>query len=183
MPAMTLHWYNEPPTWAAQDGTITLTTAPQTDFWRKTHYGFIRDSGHFYYQEITGDFALETRLTATYETLYDQAGLMVRLDETTWIKCGIELVGGVQHLSAVVTRDFSDWSVIPLPERPPTLWLRLTRRSETVEIHYSLDGNIYHMLRLAYFTTIESVQAGIMAASPEGKGFAAVFEDFNLSRL
>ena len=34
------------------------------------------------------------------------------------MKCGIELVDGVQHASVVVTREYSDWSVVPLPRRP-----------------------------------------------------------------
>ena len=33
---------------------------------------------------------------------------MVRLDEANWLKCGIEFVEGVQQVSAVVTRDYSD---------------------------------------------------------------------------
>jgi regulation of enolase protein 1 (concanavalin A-like superfamily) len=49
---MTLHWQNEPPAWSADGGRIAVTTAPQTDFWRKTHDGGIRDSGHFYHQMV-----------------------------------------------------------------------------------------------------------------------------------
>ena len=113
-----MRWYNEPKTWAATGDTITVTADRTTDFWRKTHYGFIKDDGHFYYQERTGDFRCDVKVIGQYATLYDQAGLMVRVDETTWIKCGIEFVDGIQHVSAVVTRDFSDWSVVPLPGNP-----------------------------------------------------------------
>src|SRR5215211_3471107 len=38
-----VRWHNEPPTWTADNDTISAATAPRTDFWRKTHYGFIRD--------------------------------------------------------------------------------------------------------------------------------------------
>ena len=75
-----MHWYNEPAVWAANDDTITVTAEHDTDFWRKTHYGFIRDNGHFYYQEVVGDFRCEVKVSGGYAALYDQAGLMVRLD-------------------------------------------------------------------------------------------------------
>ena len=70
-----------------------------------------------------------------YHDLYDQAGLMIRIDERNWITCGIELVDGVQQVSAVVTREFSDWSVRPLPEAPVDLRLTLARRGDSVAIH------------------------------------------------
>src|SRR5262245_7888603 len=103
-----MQWYNEPPHWLVDDETIVVRSARKTDFWRKTHYGFIRDSGHFYYQEVQGDFKAEVKVLGEYAALYDQAGLMVRLDEANWVKCGIEFVEGVQHASVVVTRDYSD---------------------------------------------------------------------------
>ena len=121
-----MHWYNEPAVWAANGDTFTVTAEHDTDFWRKTHYGFIRDNGHFYYQEVSGDFRCEVKVSGGYAALYDQAGLMVRLDAETWLKCGIEFVEGVQYVSAVVTRDFSDWSVVALPGgSPAALWLRM----------------------------------------------------------
>ena len=61
---------------------------------------------------------------------------MVRLDETTWIKTGIEFVNGVHHVSAVVTRDYSDWSVVPFYSYPGSLRLRLKREGGAVTIEY-----------------------------------------------
>jgi regulation of enolase protein 1 (concanavalin A-like superfamily) len=175
-----MQWYNEPPSWDVQGGAVTVKAGPKTDFWRKTHYGFIRDNGHFFYQTVSGDFVAEVKVSGQYQALYDQAGLMLRLDNTTWIKCGVEYVDGVQHVSAVVTRDFSDWSVIPLAQNPPTFWLRVTREKEAVEIQYSLDGTAYHLLRLAYLTEQDTMQVGLMCAAPDGDGFTTVFEDFTV---
>jgi regulation of enolase protein 1 (concanavalin A-like superfamily) len=177
-----MNWYNEPPHWQRDGDRIVVTAGPKTDFWRKTHYGFIRDNGHLYGQTVGGDFVAEVKVSGQYRTLYDQAGLMVRLDETTWMKCGIEYVGGVQHVSVVVTRDFSDWSVIPLPHNPPSIWLRVTRRGDSLEIHYSLDSKAYHMVRLAHFPPQEVVTVGLMCAAPEGEGFPVVFEGFAVRR-
>lgn len=173
-----MKWFNEPPRWTAENGNIVITSAGKTDFWRKTHYGFIRDNGHFYYQTVSGDFVVEVKISGQYNALYDHAGLMIRLDELTWIKCGIEFVNGAQHASAVITREFSDWSVLPLVQNPPSLWLRVSRTKEAVEVQYSVDGTAYHLLRMGYLTTAETLQVGVMCASPEGEGFTTVFEGF-----
>lgn len=178
-----MKWYNEPPAWNVEEDKITVTSGGKTDFWRETHYGFIRDNGHFFYQEITGDFIIEVKVNGEYQDLYDQAGIMVRLDEANWLKCGIEFVEGVQQISAVVTRDYSDWSVVPAPQNPASIWLRLTRRGTAVEIHYSFDGKEYTMLRLAYLTPAQTLTAGVMCASPEGNGFPITFEKLKIENL
>jgi uncharacterized protein len=174
-----MQWLNEPPAWEARAGWLEVTSAPKSDFWRKTHYGFIRDSGHFYYLVVDGDFVVEARINGQYEALYDQAGLMLRVDAENWIKTGIEYFEQRQHASAVVTRDFSDWSVSPLERNPPSLWLRVTRKAEAVEIFYALDGQNYTLLRLAYLVPAVT-QVGLMCASPEGPGFRVTFEDFRV---
>lgn len=177
-----MQWFNEPPFWTADDNTISVQAAGQTDFWRITHDGGQRDNGHLYGQSIGGDFTAEVKISGEYTALYDQAGLMIRLDDRTWLKCGVEFVTGVQYASVVVTREYSDWSVIPLPESPPALWLRVTRHEATIEVHYSTDGVAYTMLRQAYLTP-EPVQVGVMVAAPTGEGFRATFEGFAVREL
>jgi regulation of enolase protein 1 (concanavalin A-like superfamily) len=178
-----MQWFNAPAADKLQDDHLTVTTAPKSDFWRKTHYGFIRDSGHFFYREVRGDFEVRLRVNGQYRELYDQAGLMLRVDEENWIKTGIEFFDNHQHASAVVTRDFSDWSVVRLPGGPASLWLRITRKAEAVEIFYSLDGQEYTLLRLAYLVPAVVTQVGPMCASPDGSGFETVFEEFTVQPL
>ena len=176
-------WHNEPPIWKHREQTLNVTSGLNTDFWRKTHYGFIRDTGHFYYQEVTGDFIADVKIIGKYEVLYDQAGLMIRENDLIWLKSGIEFVEDVQYASVVVTREYSDWSVLQLPQNPTSLWLRLKRSGGAVEVKYSLDGEQYTMLRLAYLTEAKTVQVGPMCASPEREGFQVVFEDFQITPL
>lgn len=175
-----MQWINQPAQWQHDGDRITVTSDAKTDFWRKTHYGFIRDNGHVYAQQVTGDFTATVRVSGQYATLYDQAGLMVRADETTWMKTGIEYVEGVQYASAVVTRDYSDWSVSPLEGSPAAFWLRVKRESGSIEVEYSLDGTAFMLLRVTYLTDAP-VWVGIMQASPQGDGFTAVYEGFSVT--
>jgi len=172
-----MKWLNEPLIWQAQNDIIQITSDKNTDFWRKTHYDFIRDNGHFYYEEVGGDFTAKVKVSGQYKNLYDQAGLMVRLDKENWLKFGVELVNGIQQVSAVVTRDYSDWSIAPMPHNPNEIWLKVTRQDSTIEVHYSLDDQQYYLLRMTYLTSSETLEVGIMSASPEGQGFVSTFEN------
>ncbi len=176
-----MQWLNEPPQWSADRDVITVTAAPHTDFWRITHDNGQRDSGHVYAQRVTGDFVSEVTVRAAYAALYDQAGLMVRLDATTWMKCGIEFFDGAQHVSAVVTRDASDWSVVPVDPPPPALYLRVTRHDHTLDVTYSLDGAQYRLLRQAFLTREPTLDVGVMVCAPIGDGFTARFEGFRVT--
>lgn len=175
-----MQWYNEPASWKQDNDVIEITADGQTDFWRVTRHGYIVDNGHFYYQDVTGDFIAQVKFTGEYNALYDQAGLMVRLDEKIWLKCGIEFVEGMQNASVVITRDFSDWSVIPLANHPRSVWFRVVRYGASVEIFYSLDGTTYTMMREAYLTPAPILQVGIMAAAPRGDGFSTRFEELSI---
>jgi regulation of enolase protein 1 (concanavalin A-like superfamily) len=175
-----MKWLNEPKHWQADEQSSCMSVDAGTDFWRITHYGFIRDSGHFYFTEVDGDFEVTVKVTGQYKELYHQAGLMVRLDDTTWIKTGIEFVDGEQKVSAVVTREFSDWSVAPAEESSTSIWLKLLRKADFVQVEYSFDGANYLLLRIAYFPAQLNVQVGLMAAAPGREGFDVVFEDFKI---
>lgn len=173
-------WFNKPAIWSEEKDRVYVRVDNDTDFWRTTHYNFIRDNGHFYYREQAGDFVASVKVTGQYKNQYDQAGLMVRLDERNWIKTGIEFVDEQQHVSAVVTRDFSDWSVCPQTHNPNSIYLRLTRQYDSIRIDYSFDDFTYQMLRLAYFPPDVMVQIGLMAAAPDSGGFDVTFEQFTV---
>jgi uncharacterized protein len=176
-----MQWLNEPPSWRVEDGALILTTGDSTDFWRETFYGFVHDDGHFYYREVSGDFTAEVTLVAEYNTLYDQSGLMLRADEQNWIKAGLELTGGLVHAGAVVTRDFSDWSMVALPSFSGTLRLQLTRHGDAIRVQFRKPDGGWQMLRLGYLPLPETCQVGVMCCSPQRAGFEARFEDFAVS--
>ena len=173
-----MHWHNQPADWHEDGDRLWVKTGEKTDFWRTTHYGFIRDSGHCYYREVSGNFRARVCFSGQYQDLYDQAGLMVRASETHWLKCGVEFVEGVQYASAVVTRDRSDWSVAPLNGQPARVWFEVRRKNEAVSVQYSLDGDRWILLRLADFPEVEMVWVGPVCASPERAGFEVTFESF-----
>src|SRR2546425_7557187 len=175
-----MKWLNEPASVKQRGEELTVTTKAKTDFWRKTFYDYVTDNGHFFFLPVTGDFTFESRVAGKYAALYDQAGLMVRIDSSTWLKCGLELVDGIGQASVVVTRDFSDWSTVRgIPTKDP-LWWRIVRKGSSLEVLFSLDGRNFTSTRLGYLPLQASVDAGIMCCSPEGTGFESTFDELHL---
>jgi regulation of enolase protein 1 (concanavalin A-like superfamily) len=161
-----MRWLNEPSVWSGDASGLTVTAEPETDFWRTTHYGFVRDSGHF---ADTGQLGL--RFRGDFAAQYDQAGLMLRIDAEHWIKAGLELDGQL-WLSVVVTNGVSDWSQQPAPPPDADGWydIRAVREGDCVQI---LCGD--QPVRLAPFPDAGELMSGPMCAAPKGPGFTARF--------
>lgn len=178
-----MQWFNEPEVWAVDQHTLTMFVTPQTDYWRVTHYGFTVDDGPFYYTTCGGEFEVKVKVSGDYQSRFDQVGLMLRIDEQTWIKTGVEYIHEKINLSAVVTINQSDWSVITLDDKPLGIWFKAIRRQDAVEISYSFDDSRYTMMRLAFFPDDRPVMVGLTGASPDGEGFNAQFEAFEVKHL
>jgi regulation of enolase protein 1 (concanavalin A-like superfamily) len=178
IPQMT--WMNDPASWKQQDGKLVVTSRPKTDFWRKTVSGTVVDNGHFFHLPAAGDFTFEARVNAHYAALYDQAGLMVRVDAGNWVKCGTEFLDGMRQASVVFTRDFSDGSTMNDLSQDAPVWWRVVRTRDALETLCSLDGQKYISVRQGYLVPAAKAEVGIMCAAPEGGGFASVFDNLRL---
>lgn len=176
-------WFNEPAQWEIKDKKLIMAVTPQSDYWRISHYGFTLNDAPFYYSTYGGEFETKVKITGDYNARFDQMGLMLRIDEQNYIKAGVEFVDGKFNLSTVVTHKTSDWIVIVLEKTPPFLWIKAVRRLDAVEIFYSFDDKEYTMMRNAYLQDNTPVQVGFMAASPDGNGFRATFENFTVKHL
>lgn len=178
-----MQWFNEPKKWEIRNKTLRMSVTPQSDYWRISHYGFTVDDAPFYYATYGGEFEAKVKLTGAYKARFDQMGLMVRIDEKHYIKTGIEFVDGKYNVSTVVTNEKSDWSVTALDKAPPFIWIKVVRRLDAVEIFYSHDDKHYIMTRNAPLQDNMPVMVGLMAASPDGQGFEATFENFSVAHL
>jgi regulation of enolase protein 1 (concanavalin A-like superfamily) len=177
-----MKWFNEPASAKQSGDQFLVTTRAKTDFWRRTFYNYVTNNGHFFFLPVAGDFTFESRVAGKYAALYDQAGLMVRIDSSNWLKCGIELVDGIGHASVVVTREFSDWSTVRGVTTKDSLWWRIVRKGTSLEVLYSLDGKNFTSTRLGYLPLQASVDVGIMCCSPEGTGFESTFDELHLAQ-
>ncbi|HEV3068055.1 MAG TPA: DUF1349 domain-containing protein [Streptosporangiaceae bacterium] len=176
-----MEWLNEPASWQRTGDVLTVSVDPGTDFWRETGYGYIRDSGHVYGEVLAGDLDVSVRLRGNLGVQYDQAGVMLRADERTWLKTGVEFFEGRARLSTVLTLGRSSWMVTDLPEGTDDIVLRVSRRGDAVEVRYVIEDGPPELAALVFLPPGRDVLAGVMAAAPEGPGFRVTFHDLRIT--
>lgn len=173
-------WHHEPRRWRWSGGELTMTADAGTEFWRHTHYGHARDTGHFLGTRKSGEFAAGVEIQAELTRDRDQAGLMVRIDAERWIRCGLERVDGRSAMTSVVTHGVSDWTVTYLDREPTWFGVRMVRRSDCLSIDYAIDGGDWKRHRMAYLPAGLRTFVGPMAVSPQGQGFDVRLRGWNL---
>lgn len=184
-----LRWLNPPPTWRVDPSLPALVVQPAapTDFWQQTHYGFRADNGHFLFTEVTGDFAMTTKVRFHLVHQYDQAGLMVRVGSACWIKTSVEYEPHASpQLGAVVTNNgFSDWSVQDFPRATHEVCLRIRRTASDFIIEFAAnDLADWKLMRIAHLNleNVVPLSCGLYACSPKGAGFQAEFHALTIVR-
>uniref|UniRef100_A0A915EI67 Uncharacterized protein n=1 Tax=Ditylenchus dipsaci TaxID=166011 RepID=A0A915EI67_9BILA len=79
----------------------------------------------------------------------------------------------------------SDWSVVSVNQSNThdSIWLKLLRKDDYVEIKYSFDGQLFQLLRLASFEPAVEVMIGMYGAAPGKLPFDVTFEEFKCRRV
>lgn len=173
-------WINEPARWNLGPAGLFVATDNATDFWRETHYGFTRHSGHLFGFRTDGGFTATVRVQAAYQSLYDQAGIMVLADEENWVKAGIELSDGEALLSSVLTIAQSDWATGKFQGDPSNFWIRVTMDKGVLRIQASTNGKRWPLVRLSAFPVRKHYLVGPMCCTPERAGLEVLFSEFDV---
>jgi len=175
-----MEWLNEPASWQRNGDVLRVSVDPGTDFWRATGYGYVHDNGHVYGDRLPGDLDVSVRIRGAFASQYDQAGIMLRADEETWLKTGLEFFEGRPRLSTVLTAGWSSWMVADLPPGTDEVTLRVSRRGDAVEVRYAAGDGAAELAALVFLPPDREMLAGIMCAAPEGTGFSVAFNDLRV---
>ncbi|MFH8406247.1 DUF1349 domain-containing protein [Streptomyces sp. NPDC018019] len=177
-------WLNPPPEVLREGGPsgggpLVVTAAEGSDFWRRTGYGFVRDTGHALLRPFPVDSAVEVSFIAAFDELYDQAGAMVRVDARTWVKAGVEMSDGAAQLGAVVTREWSDWSPAPVPAwAGREVTVRVSRSGDALTVRARREQEPWRLVRLAPLAPDARASAGPFCCSPQRAGLTVRFTRF-----
>lgn len=176
-------WLNPPPLSHIDHGRLTVHSTPKADFYRMP--GWIIDTGNFFHLPIEGDFLFQARISGDYISQYDQTGLMVRQDTENWMKCGVEFADNQRCASVVITRDLSDWSTMRSPTQTASIWWRVTRKHNSLQMFTSLDGINFTSVRQSYgyLASTPRLEVGLYCASTQGNGVAATFDSIKLTKI
>jgi regulation of enolase protein 1 (concanavalin A-like superfamily) len=170
-------WHTPPQATHTVGEHLVVEAVEGSDYWQKTLYGFQHGSGHALLAPWASDRAIEVSFNLRgFTELYDQAGLMLWQGPEHWIKAGVEMNDGVPHLGAVVTSDYSDWSLAPVPEwRDATITIRASRSRDAVTLRACANAGPWRMLRVAPFRYPAPAQAGPFLCAPKRAGLEVTF--------
>lgn len=191
-------WKNPPKAFEITDQSVQITTAPNTDFWQRSYYGFRNDNAPALLLESYINFTFTARASFNYGAQFDQCGLIIYLDSDNWFKASIEYEDlQYSRLGSVVTNHgYSDWATTDIPTTT-AVWYRLSRRGPDFLIESSPDGVGFKQMRIFHLhslgeTTAEMgklnppapaklpVRFGLYACSPLDSSFIATFDNFEL---
>jgi regulation of enolase protein 1 (concanavalin A-like superfamily) len=120
---------------------------------------------------------LKARVTSNAVATFDAAVVTVYQTDDQWAKLCFELSPqGQLMIVSVVTKGTSD-DCNSIPITGQSVYLRLSVLEKAYAFHYSLDGNVWNMVR--YFTLGErkKVEIGFLSQSPTGEGYTSIFSE------
>lgn len=167
-------WLNNPKEWNVIDETgelegskgdynitsDTLTIIPPAfkDYWSRTYYSPLLIKSDASALVCTIPNNIECTVSIDFEFIacaqFDQAGILIYLDNSHWIKCGIEFCDGKSLLSVVVCNVFSDWSTQPWPTCSARLRVHKILQSSSVLIEAApIGSDDFHFIRIAHLSS------------------------------
>lgn len=183
-----LDWFNEPVHWELTDNKLVLFTDAKTDFWARTHYGFINDNGHCLWTPIAENFEMTTTVKFYPAHQYDQCGLIIRLSPDCWLKTSVEHEPeGPALLGSVVTNfGYSDWATQEAPAGMNELTLKIQRVGADFTIYFLAADGHWAQMRVAHLHEAaagEPVFAGLYACSPIDAGYRVEFKHLTFTAI
>ena len=192
-------WINPPKKFRLGTSDVTLQTESGTDFWQRTFYGFRNSNAPAFLFDRSDNFTFLVSIECEYSTLFDQAGIIIWIDENNWIKASLEYENEeFSRLGAVVTNaGYSDWSTRNSPA-VPRIEFRVSRRGPDFLIE-ARTGSDWEQLRIAHLSALgettpetgttpsaallpgPTVGVGIYACSPGDSHFEANFQQLTFS--
>ena len=173
---------------------LRLFAPAKKDFWSKTFYTPLLIKSDAVALVCPVDIGIEVTIKVDFEytpkSQFDQAGLLVYIDQNHWMKCGIEYCDGNPRLSVVVCNNFSDWSTQPWNGHSVSLKVHKVNQSDSLVVEAaSLGSTDFQFVRIAHLSTKISAndstqpslpwQVGPYAACPIAqRGCEAVFSNF-----
>jgi regulation of enolase protein 1 (concanavalin A-like superfamily) len=146
----------------SEDGSqLSFYPPARRDFWSRTFYTPLLKksdaSGYLFSIDLNEEATIKVDFEFTPRTQFDQAGLLVYLDDEHWMKCGIEYCDGHPQLSVVVCNCFSDWSVQPWTHTSARIKIHKVNQSRSVVVEAApLGSEDYKFIRIAHLSTSSS---------------------------
>jgi regulation of enolase protein 1 (concanavalin A-like superfamily) len=176
-------WEYEPERWEAlPGGGLRVYAFAGANIFHDPRGNREDDAAPFLWLPVEGDFVARLRTRPRFESTYDSGCLVVRQDAGHWAKICYESTDfGTRAIVSVVTDGLSD-DANGVDLTVPDAWLQIARVGNVFALHYALDGQDWHMVRLFRLDLPATVQVGMVAQCPVGPGSVIDFLEFTLER-
>lgn len=167
------------------DGVVTFAAQPHTDYFRDPD-GTVLDNAAILFKEIdnTRPFTFQARLTPgfTEKGMYNAAALYVFSSPVLWQKFAFEQdERGLHRVVSVRTMDTSDDNNHQAIPDSTSLWYKISSDGQRMGFFYSLDGELWQMVRLYRNNYPEKVYLGISSQAPGEDACVSHFDKLSLS--
>lgn len=197
-PLTDAQWLNPTRTCTINSTDIRIDTEPHTDFWQRTFYGFQAANAPAALIETRTNVTFTVRVRAEYKRRYDQAGILVWLDDQNWFKASVEREDESSGRlgSVLTTNGHSDWATRDVPALSQVCF-RLSRRGPDFVLEAKSTQEweqlrVFHIAELgptdsqwaalkAEAVPASPVRLGVYACSPEDSSFTARFDQLTLT--
>ncbi|AUZ88518.1 DUF1349 domain-containing protein [Arthrobacter agilis] len=160
-------WTNVPVRVVSDESGLQVTARKGSDAWGLSSYGVIHASEHALLMGMRPQSAMEVQFNLDLSAQFDQAGIFIRIDDETWMKAGVEIIEGQEHLGTVVTRVISDWSLSPVPEwSGRKVTIRCSRSGSALTIRARVADEPWRLIRATPLDPDATVQAGPFCCAP-----------------
>ena len=167
------------------DGVVTFAAQPHTDYFRDPD-GTVLDNASILLKEVdnTRPFTFQARLTPgfTEKGTYNAAALYVFSCPVLWQKFAFEQdERGLHRVVSVRTMDTSDDNNHEAIPDSASLWYKISSDGQRIGFYYSLDGELWQMVRLYRNNYPEKLYVGISSQAPGEDACVSNFEKLSLS--
>ncbi|MCC2592930.1 DUF1349 domain-containing protein [Tessaracoccus sp. OS52] len=175
-------WTHQPAAVERTESGLRVTAVEGSDAWRLTSYGFIHDSEHALLADLAHGNAVQVSFSGDFTEQFDQAGIFLRASEKRWVKAGVEFSDGVLQLGAVVTDEYSDWSLAPVPDwHGHEITIRASWADDALTIRARVGQEPFRLVRVLPFSAELDVQAGPLVCAPTRAGLVVTFTGWEVT--
>jgi regulation of enolase protein 1 (concanavalin A-like superfamily) len=184
------------------DKVMKIKPPAYKDFWARTYYSptLLKSDACGYLFPIAAEEEATIKVDFSYTPVlqFDQAGLLLYIDEDHWVKCGIEFCDGRPRLSVVVCNVYSDWSTQPWSGFSARLKVHKVNQGSSLVVEAAEMGSEdYQFVRIAHISgpTVTTLSAGgselslpnwrvgpFAACPTKQKGCEATFQNFSVGQ-
>lgn len=178
-----LSWSHDPVAWTVESGDrLTIQAGAATDWFFDPDGSQRKDNApSAFFVSPDNKFTLSAHVRVAFASTFDAGSLQVRVNDDIWAKLCFEYSPQQQPMIvSVVTRGVSDdCNSTQIDE--DNVFLRITRRGAIFAFHYSLDGQLWQLVRHFTLGDAPALQVGLSAQSPTGSGCMATFSQIRYS--